>query len=169
MPAFDPMSYEPHLWQKDTSPAIPKFGDTAAKAEPPAPPIKPPQGREIVSAVPKSSLSKTKPQAKRMRFSARVSASRSSGLSLRSSRSVVSAAPRSSHDHCSNRNDRHSVSTAHRPIANWLLKLIKPAIKKIIAKIKKMLGKLNSYSLCSAEGSCSFPVPSTPSSPRSMG
>ena len=31
MPAFDPMSYEPHLWQKDTSPAIPKFGDTAAK------------------------------------------------------------------------------------------------------------------------------------------
>ena len=28
-----------------------------------------------------------------------------------------------------------------KPIANWLLKLIKPAIKKIIAKIKKMLGK----------------------------
>ena len=38
-----------------------------------------------------------------------------------------------------------------KPIANWLLKLIKPAIKKIIAKIKKMLGKPRSYSICSPE------------------
>ena len=143
MPAFDPMSYEPHLWQKDTSPAIPKFGDTAAKPEPPAPPVNQPQGTEIVSAVPKSSVSKTKPQCKADEI-------------LREGECITIVRPEPQEFTIGGKYlpPLEAVTTTAviattatvsallaRPIANWLLKLIKPAIKKIIAKIKKMLGK----------------------------
>ena len=143
MPAFDPMSYQPHLWQKDKSPAVPKFGDTAAKAEPPTPPTRQPEGRQIIPAATESSVFKTKPQCEEDEI-------------LRDGECITIVRPEPQEftiggkylpplEAATTTAAIATVATVSallaKPIANWLLKLIKPAIKKIIAKIKKMLGK----------------------------
>ena len=143
MPAFDPMAYQPYLQQVDKQPAIPKFANAAAesKAETPLG-----SGRRQQTQLPKvisRQPLQSKPQCEE-------------GEVLRQGECIKIERPEPQEFTIGGKYlpPLESVTTTAaiattatvsallaRPIADWLLKLIKPAIKKIIAKIKKMLGK----------------------------
>ena len=143
MPAFDPMAYQPYLQQVDKRPAIPKFANAAAepKAETP---VRKGRRQETTGAEEKGRQSlQSKPQCEE-------------GEVLRQGECIKLERPEHQEftiggkylpplEAATTTAAIATVATVSallaKPLANWLLKLIKPAIKKIIAKIKKMLGK----------------------------
>ena len=136
------MAYQPYLQQVDKQPAIPKFANAAAESKAEAPVSKSRRQETTKSEEKEGNRCSQSPSAKRAKSCARASASRSKGPSPRSSRLVqVPAALESVTTTAAIATTATVSALLARPIADWLLKLIKPAIKKIIAKIKKMLGK----------------------------
>ena len=143
MPAFDPMAYQPHLWQVDKQPAIPKFANASAEPKAETPVSKGTRQQTQLPEVGSSQAFQSKPQCEE-------------GEVLRQGECIKIERPEPQEFTIGGKYlpPLESVTTTAaiattatvsallaRPIADWLLKLIKPAIKKIIAKIKKMLGK----------------------------
>lgn len=143
MPAFDPMAYQPYLQQVDKQPAIPKFANAAAEPKAEAP-------------VSKSRRQETTKSEEKGRQSLQSKPQCEEGEVLRQGECIKIERPEPQEFTIGGKYlpPLESVTTTAaiattatvsallaRPIADWLLKLIKPAIKKIIAKIKKMLGK----------------------------
>ena len=145
MPMFDAMDYQPFLSLPVTKPEIPKLANNAAAPESSASAANSRKTNTGSRQSNQDQLPSSKPQCEE-------------GEILRKGQCIKVEKPEpqeftiggkylpplgTGHNHRSNRNDRCGIIsfTNARPIANWLLKLIKPTIKKIIAKIKKMLGK----------------------------
>ena len=143
MPSFNPMDYQPYLQQVDKQPAIPKFANAAAESRAEAP-VSKGRRQETAGVEEKGKQSlQSKPQCEE-------------GEVLRQGECIKIERPEPQEFTIGGKYlpPLESVTTTAaiattatvsallaRPIADWLLKLIKPAIKKIIAKIKKMLGK----------------------------
>ncbi len=145
MPSFDSMAYQPYMQLSKTQPEIPKFANATADSKPDerrASNARTSQVRrrsdEVSQQTPQS-----KPQCE-------------DGEVLRRGQCVKLVKPEPQEftiggkylpplEAATTTAAIATVATVSallaKPIANWLLKLIKPAIKKIIAKIKKMLGK----------------------------
>lgn len=142
MPAFDPMAYQPYLQQVDKQPAIPKFANAAAESKAEAPVIK---GRrqEMTGADEKGrQLLQSKPQC-------------GEGEVLRQGECIKIERPEPQEftiggkylpplEAVTTTSAIATVATVSalmaRPVANYLLKLIRPIIKKVINRIKRALG-----------------------------
>lgn len=143
MPAFDPMAYQPYLQQVDKQPAIPKFANAAPESKAVAPVSKgrrqetagsEEKGRQSLQSKPQCEEGEILHQGECIKIERpEPQEFMIGGKYLPPLESVTTTAAIAT---------TATVSALlARPIANWLLKLIKPTIKKIIAKIKKMLGK----------------------------
>lgn len=144
MPSFDPMAYQPYMQQSRTQPEIPKFPNTAADSKPEERRVSGNPSRKIeLPEIASAQTQQSKPQCEE-------------GEILRKGQCIKLAKPEPQEftiggkylpplEAATTTAAIATVATVSallaKPIANWLLKLIKPAIKKIIAKIKKMLGK----------------------------
>lgn len=143
MPSFDPMAYQPYLRQIDKRPEIPKFANAAAEAKTETPVTRSRSRQPTLPEVKGKQTLQSKPQCEE-------------GEVLRQGECIKLEKPEPQEftiggkylpplEAATTTAAIATVATVSallaKPIANWLLKLIKPAIKKIIAKIKKMLGK----------------------------
>ena len=144
MPSFDPMAYQPYMQQSKTQPGIPKFPNTSTDPKPEERRVSVNPSRQIeLPEIANTQTQQSKPQCEE-------------GEILRKGQCIKLAKPEPQEftiggkylpplEAATTTAAIATVATVSallaKPIANWLLKLIKPAIKKIIAKIKKMLGK----------------------------
>ena len=143
MPAFDPMAYQPYLRQADKQAEIPKFANASSESKADQPVSKSRTRQTALPGVEARQTLQSKPQCEE-------------GEVLRQGECIQVEKPERQEftiggkylpplEAATTTAVIATVATVSallaRPIATWLLKLIKPAIKKIIAKIKKMLGK----------------------------
>lgn len=143
MPSFDPMAYQPYLQQINKRPEIPKFANAAAESKAETPVTKDRQQRRTSPVIKGEQILQSKPQCEE-------------GEILRRGECIKVIKPEPQEftiggkylpplEAATTTAAIATIATVSallaKPIANWLLKLIKPTIKKIIAKIKKMLGK----------------------------
>ena len=143
MPMFDAMDYQPFLSLPVANPEIPKFANTSAAPESSTPAANSRKTNAGSKQSGEDQLPSSKPQCEE-------------GEILRKGQCIKVEKPEPQEFTIGGKYlpPLESVTTTAaiattatlsallaRPIANWLLKLIKPMIKKIIAKIKKMLGK----------------------------
>lgn len=145
MPSFDSMAYQPYMQLSKTQPEIPKFANATADSKP--------EGRRAGNA----RSSQVRRRSDEVSQQTRQSKPQcEDGEVLRRGQCVKLVKPEPQEftiggkylpplEAATTTAAIATVATVSallaKPIANWLLKLIKPAIKKIIAKIKKMLGK----------------------------
>lgn len=145
MPSMNAMEYQPYNKLPITSTEIPKFANVspASNDQPPAATVRQPsfgsQGVEVAA----DELPQSKPQCEQgeiLRKGQCVKVEKPEPIELTIGGEYLPPLKAVTTTAVIATTATVSALLA-KPIATWLLKLIKPAIKKIIAKIKKMLGK----------------------------
>ena len=142
MPAFDPMAYQPYLQQVDKQPAIPKLANAAAESKSEVP-VSKGRRQETAGVEGKGEQSlQSKPQCEE-------------GEILRQGECIKIEKPEPQEftiggkylpplESVTTTSAIATVATVSalmaRPVASYLLKLIRPIIKKVINRIKRALG-----------------------------